>query len=82
MPPKLIALKFSPEVWGRFNAFLRTRSRHIPSERTVKDVVGQMVLEDFLNVASCATMQEIRDRFLADEKAMSDSTPSTEKEVA
>jgi len=79
---QLIALKFSPEVWGRFNAFLRTRSRHIPSERTVKDVVGQMVLEDFLNVVSCATMQEIRDRFLADEKAMSDSSPSTEKEVA
>ena len=79
---QLIALKFSPEVWGRCNAFLRTRSRHIPSERTVKDVVGQMVLEDFLTVASCATMQEIRDRFLADEKALSDSSPSTEKEVA
>jgi len=79
---QLIALKFSPEVWGRFQTFLRTRSRHIPSERTVKDVVGQMVLEDFLGVAPSATMQEIRDRFLEDEKAVSDSSPSTEKKIA
>ncbi len=79
---QLIALKFSPEVWGRFHTFLRTRSRNIPSERTVKEVVGHLVLEDFLNVAPSATMQEIRDRFLADEKAVSDSSPSTEKEAA
>jgi hypothetical protein len=40
------------------------------------------VLEDFVGVAPSATMQEIRDRFLADEKAISDSSPSTEKEAA
>ena len=79
---QLIALKFSPEVWGRFQTFLRTRSRHIPSERTVKDVVGHLALEDFLSVAPSATMQEIRDRFLADEKARSGNRPSTEKEAA
>jgi DDE superfamily endonuclease len=78
---QLIALKFSPEVWGRFNTFLRTRSRPIPSERTVKDVMAQMVLADFLAVAPSATMQEIRDRFLADEKAAQDSRSSTEKEA-
>ena len=79
---QLIALKFSPEVWGRFNALLRTRSRHIPSERTVKDVIGHLVLEDSLIVAPSATMQEIRNRFLADEKAASHSSPSTEQEAA
>jgi hypothetical protein len=79
---QLIALKFSPQVWERFNAFLRTRSRPLPSERTVKDVMAQMVLEDFLSVAPRATMQEIRDRFLADEKAARDSRSSTEKEAA
>lgn len=79
---QLIALKFSPQVWGRFQTFLRTRSRHIPSERTVKDVIGHLVLEDFLNVTPRATMQEIRDRFLADEKALPDSRPTTEKEAA
>ena len=79
---QLIALKFSPEVWGRFHAFLRTRSRNLPSERTVKDVVGHVVLEDFLGVAPSATMQEIRARFLADQKAVQDSRLSTEKEAA
>jgi hypothetical protein len=77
-----IALKFSVEVWGQSHGFLRTRSRSLPSERTVKDVVGHMVLEDFLNVTPSATMQAIRDRFLADEKAVSDSSPSTENEAA
>ncbi len=79
---QLMALKFAPEVWGRFHTFLRTRSRNIPSERTVKDVVGRLVREDFLGVAPSATMQEIRDRFLADEKATSDSSPSTEEKAA
>jgi hypothetical protein len=79
---QLIALRFSPEVWGRFHEFLRTRSRHLPSERTVKDVVGHLLLEDFLSVAPSATMQEIRDRFLADEEAGQDSRPSAEKEAA
>jgi len=79
---QLIALKFSVEVWGQSHGFLRTRSRSLPSARTVKDVVGHMVLEDLLNVTPSATMQEIRDRFLADEKAVSDSSPSTENEAA
>ena len=79
---QLMALKFSPQVWGHFQTFLRTRSRQIPSERTVKDVVAHLVLEDFVGVAPSATMQEIRDRFLAEEKAISDSSPSTEKEAA
>lgn len=79
---QLIALKFAPEVWGRFNAFLRTRSRQIPSERTVKDVVGQLVLEDFLNVAPSATMQEIRDHFLVDPKAPQESQSDMKQKVA
>lgn len=77
-----MALKFPLQVWGRCQTFLRTRSRLIPSERTLKDVVGRLVLEDFLNVAPSATMQEIRDRFLTDEKTLPDSSFSTEKEVA
>ena len=78
----LIALKCSPQVWGRFQTFLRTRSRHLPSERTVKDVVGHLVLEDLLGVTPSATMQEIRDRFLADAEALSDRSPLTEKKAA
>jgi hypothetical protein len=69
-------------VWGRFNAFLCTRSRQIPSERTVKDVVGQRVLEDFLNVAPSATLQEIRDHFLVDQKAPQESQSDMKQKVA
>jgi hypothetical protein len=36
------------------------------SERTVKNVMTQMGLEDFLAVAPGATMQKIQDRFLPD----------------
>ena len=79
---QLIALKFPSEVWGQFNSFLRTRSRHIPSERTVKDVVGQMVIEDFLGVAPSATMREIREHFLADPKAPKESRSSIKQKVA
>ena len=79
---QLIALKFAPEVWGRFNTFLRTRSRQIPSERTVKDVVGQLVLEDFLNVVPSAIMQEIRDHFLVNQKAPQESQSDMKQKVA
>ena len=36
--------------------FLRTRSRALPSERTVKAVLGQELVRNFHNVASLATM--------------------------
>jgi hypothetical protein len=35
---QLIALKYTQNVWDHFDAFLRTRSRSLPSERTVKYV--------------------------------------------
>ena len=78
----LIALTFPLDVWGQCNTFLRTRSRHLPSERTVKDVVAQMVLEDFLAVAPSGTMQEMRARCLEDGNAVSDTRSSTEKKIA
>ena len=79
---QLIALKFSNSVWARFTSFLRTRSRSIPSEKTVKDVVGQMLLEDFINVAPSGTMQEIRDHFLAVKKPVPESRSPVEEEAA
>jgi hypothetical protein len=38
---QLVALKFHEQVWDSFHLFLRTRSRALPSERTVKAVLGQ-----------------------------------------
>lgn len=53
---QLVALKFPHQVWEGFSLFLRTRSRALPSERTVKAVLGQEVARNFGNVASLATM--------------------------
>jgi hypothetical protein len=44
--------------------------------------VGQLVLEDFLNVAPSATMQEIRDHFLVDQKAPQESQSDMKQKVA
>jgi hypothetical protein len=79
---QLIALKFPAEVWEQFNAFLRTRSRSLPSERTVKDVMGQILVEDFLNVAPSATMREIRAHSLADQKDPKESRSSVKQKIA
>jgi hypothetical protein len=57
---QLLAVKSSQHVWSRFAGFLRTRSRHLPSERTVREVLTQELLADFHNVASSATLQQIR----------------------
>jgi len=53
---QLVALKFHGQVWDGFSMFLRTRSRALPSERTVKAVLGQELARNFPNVASLATM--------------------------
>jgi len=53
---QLVALKFPEQVWDGFHLFLRTRSRALPSERTVKAVLGQELARNFHNVASLATM--------------------------
>jgi len=53
---QLVALKFHGQVWDGFSMFLRTRSRALPSERTVKAVLGQELARHCRHVASLATM--------------------------
>jgi hypothetical protein len=53
---QLVALKFPEQIWDSFNLFLRTRSRALPSERTVKAVLGQALVRNFRNVANDATL--------------------------
>ncbi len=57
---QLIALKFPQEIWDKFEGFLRTRSRYVPSERTTKIAMANLLVQDFFNLAPTATMQEIR----------------------
>jgi hypothetical protein len=57
---QLLAVKYPETVWAHFDAFLRTRSRHLPSEATVRHVIARMIRDDFLALRPSATMQEIR----------------------
>lgn len=57
---QLIAVKYPETVWAHFDAFLRTRSRHLPSEATVRHVMARLIRDDFLALRPSATMQEIR----------------------
>ena len=57
---QLVAVKHPETVWAHFDAFLRTRSRHLPSEATVRHVIARMIRDDFLALRPSATMQEIR----------------------
>jgi hypothetical protein len=61
---QLIALTFSSEIWNKFDVFLRTRSRDIPSERTTKMVIANLLIRDFLNLAPTAIMREIRSKII------------------
>jgi DDE superfamily endonuclease len=56
---QLIALKFPGPIWASFTRFLRTRSRTVPSERTVKEVLAQALLQDFHTLKPSALMQEM-----------------------
>ena len=59
---QLIAIKYKNSVWSRFEGFLRTRSRELPSERTVKSVIGNLLIKDLLSLAPGAVMREILKR--------------------
>jgi hypothetical protein len=59
---QLIALKFEQSVWRGFSGFLRSRSRVLPSERTVKFVVEDLLINDLISLAPDAVMREIRKR--------------------
>jgi hypothetical protein len=60
---QLISLKDSDYVWSHFDVYLRTRSRQLPSERTVKHVVARLLINNLLSLAPTAIMREIRKRY-------------------
>jgi hypothetical protein len=62
---QLIALKYPETIWAQFDAFLRTRSRALPSEATVRHVVARLVRDDFLTLQPSATMREIHHHYRA-----------------
>jgi len=66
---QLLSLKFQNSVWGEYKGFLRTRSRNLPSERTVKAVVGNLLVRDLFSSASGLIMQKIQEYRFKTKKA-------------
>jgi hypothetical protein len=65
---QIISIKFHETIWKYFDVYLRTRSRILPSERTVKVVIAQLLLFDLMDSAGSAIMQIIRTTFFCKKK--------------
>lgn len=75
---QLIALKFNDTLWQQSVGFLRTRSRTLPSERTVKQVMAPLIVRDFLNPAAGGIVREIRTHFSTTPSVQQDPRASPE----
>jgi len=60
---QLISLKYPQAVWNRFDVYLRTRSRELPSERTVKFVMTRLLVSNLCIVAPVAIIRQIKERY-------------------
>lgn len=65
---QLIALRFGTEVWQHHQLYLRTRSRHLPSEKTVRQVLAMLVLKQLLNLPPSSLIAQIRRAFQGTEE--------------
>jgi hypothetical protein len=57
---QLLSLKFEHCIWKAYEGFLRTKSRNLPSERTVKLVVANLISRNYISFAAGAVMHEIQ----------------------
>ena len=48
---QMIALKQTQHVWKHSHAFLRTKSRELPSEKTVKQLLAPFIVHNFVDLA-------------------------------
>lgn len=60
---QLIALRFETQVWQHHTLYLRTQSRSLPSERTVKQVLAPEVLKQFVNLPTNSIIAKIQRGF-------------------
>jgi hypothetical protein len=72
---QMTALKYTAPVWGQFDAYLRTRSRTLPSERTVKHVIARLLITNIFILAPNAIIQEIKERFSGKKKQNNRGSP-------
>ncbi len=60
---QLIALRFGAEIWQQHQLYLRTRSRALPSEKTVRQVLAALVLKQLLDLPQNSIITKIRRAF-------------------
>ena len=65
---QLMALKFKDSVWQQHSLYLRTQSRDLPSEKTVKQVFSPMVIKQLFILHKNGIIQKIRRIFMGEEK--------------
>ena len=65
---QLIALRFGTEVWQHHQLYLRTRSRALLSEKTVRQVLAPLVIKPLLHLPQNSIITKIRRAFLGAEK--------------
>lgn len=65
---QMIALKYTQSVWGHFDAYLRTRSRDLPSERTAKYVIARLLITNIFILVPNAIIEKILIRFSGKKK--------------
>jgi len=61
---QLIALKFKESVWQQHCLYLRTKSRDLPSEKTVKQIFSQIVTTQLCILHENGIIQKIRLLFM------------------
>ena len=57
---QFIALNFQDTVWAEYRLYLRTQSRDLPSEKTVKQIVTQLFIMQFFRLGKNGIIQQIR----------------------
>ncbi len=61
---QFISLNFGNDVWSKHQLYLRTRSRELPSEKTVKQVLVASFTKQFLRLGKNTIIDEISHYFL------------------
>jgi hypothetical protein len=75
---QIIAVKYTDWVWYKFDLYLRTRSRNLPSERTVKQVIARLLAANIFILAPNAIIQEIQERFSEKKDQKERASPDSE----
>lgn len=74
---QLISVKYESSIWKVFDGFLRTKSRNLPSERTVKSVIGNLLVRDLFSLAPGLIIRKIM-KYRFKEKVLAPACQNTD----